>query len=176
MNETSTDTAVQLFEAGTIDVIDVLGPTLEILAPSDLEDDAPCAIRGTIPAGGVVPLHSHRDPETFLALAGEVEALVLQGAAPTWIPVAPGDVFHVPGDVKHAWRNRSESPSVSVIITTGRMARFFREAGRPAGSDGASSPDERLGEFLATAERYGYWNATPEQNAEVGIAVAGNAR
>ena len=30
-------------------------------------------------------------------------------------------------------------------------------------------PDER---FLATAERYGYWNATPEENAEVGLASA----
>jgi len=25
---------------------------------------------------------------------------------------------------------------------------------------------------MATAERYGYWNATPEENAEVGIFLS----
>jgi hypothetical protein len=28
---------------------------------------------------------------------------------------------------------------------------------------------------LATAERYGYWNAAPEENAEVGIVLPGAA-
>jgi hypothetical protein len=37
----------------------------------------------------------------------------------------------------------------------------------PAGPPSA----EAIERFLATAERYGYWNATPEENAEVGLAL-----
>jgi quercetin dioxygenase-like cupin family protein len=168
---TPTTTPAQLFEAGTIEVIEVLGPTLEILAPLDLPDDAPCGIRGTIPPGGVVPLHSHGDPETFLALAGDVEGLIVRETEPTWVQVAPGDVFHVPGDAKHAWRNRTEAASESLIVTTGKIARFFREVARLAGTNGASLPDAAMEHFLATADRYGYWNATPEENAAVGIVL-----
>ena len=39
------------------------------------------------------------------------------------------------------------------------MARFFLEV--------AESP----GEFLAISDRYGYWNATPEENAAIGVTV-----
>jgi hypothetical protein len=149
-----------LLRAESFDEIDVLGPTVEILAPAGLPDDAPCAIRGTIPSGGVIPLHSHGDPETFLALAGEMEGLVSRGGDPVWECVRPGDVLHVPGNSKHAWRNRSSAPAQSLIITTGRMARFFRELGRAL--DNGSS-------LVAVAERYGHWNATPEENARLGI-------
>ena len=40
------------------------GATIDFLTP--VEDGAPCLMRGTIPAGGVVPLHSHADPETSI--------------------------------------------------------------------------------------------------------------
>jgi hypothetical protein len=32
-------------------------------------------------------------------------------------------------------------------------------------------PDDAIQHFLQTAERYGYWNPTPEENAAVGLAV-----
>jgi hypothetical protein len=34
-----------------------------------------------------------------------------------------------------------------------------------------ANPDEELRRFHETAERYGYWNATPEENAAVGIVL-----
>ena len=119
-------------------------------------------MRGTIPPGGVVPLHCHADPETFLAIAGEVEGLSHSGDAFSWVRIRPGDVWHVPGGALHAFRNRSSQPAVSLIVTTMKIARFFREvAGRPSG--------DRIDHFLETAERYGYWNAAPEMNAELGL-------
>ena len=45
------------------------------------------------------------------------------------------------------------------LVTTATMTRFFREI--------AAAPDE----FLAISDRYGYWNATPEENAAIGITV-----
>ena len=55
-----------------------------------------------------------------------------------------------------------------LITSTSRIGAFFREIATPAGSWPPS--EEALRHFLATAERYGYWNATLEENAEVGLA------
>jgi quercetin dioxygenase-like cupin family protein len=134
------------------------GATIEFLTA--VEDGAPCVMRGTIPAGGVVPLHSHEDPETFIVQAGEAESYT-DG---DWIRVGPGDVHAIPGHVKHAWRNRSGDPSVMYLLSTATMARFFREV--------ADRPEE----FLAISARYGYWNATLEENAAIGLTVPAPAR
>jgi hypothetical protein len=47
-----------------------------------------------------------------------------------------------------------------LVVSTAKLGRFFREvAGEP------------LPRFLAIAARYGYWNATPEENAAVGLRL-----
>ena len=101
------------------------GATLEYLTP--VTDGAPCLLRGTIPPGGVVPLHSHADPETFIVLAGTAESYT----GDDWHPVTAGEVHHI-----------------------------------------AAAPED----FLAISDRYGYWNATPEENAAIGITVPAPAR
>jgi quercetin dioxygenase-like cupin family protein len=154
-----TEPIAQLVNPDALERLELMGPTVEFLVPPG-DDGEPCVMRGTIPPGGVVPLHSHGDPETFLCLAGEVEGLIHSDAGYTWVPVRAGDVFHVPGHAKHAWRNLATEPVVNVIVSTAKMGRFFRAI------DGAS-PEQ----FLRTAERYGYWNATPEENAEVGLSI-----
>jgi hypothetical protein len=60
------------------------------------------------------------------------------------------------------------------IVSTSKMARFFQELGvpvRPGETPNPPSP-EALRHFQAISERYGYWNATPEENARVGIPLA----
>jgi quercetin dioxygenase-like cupin family protein len=137
------------------------------------EDGAPCVMRGTIPPRGAVPLHSHGDPETFLALAGKIEGLAMSPDGHRWVPVRPGDVFHVPGHAPHAWRNPSHEPAVMIIVSTARLGSFFREIGTPANGSPSPSADDALRTFLETAGRYGYWNASPEENAAVGVAIPG---
>jgi quercetin dioxygenase-like cupin family protein len=149
-----------LVDPSAVEAIEVLGPTIRFLTPPDGPDDGPCVMRGTIPPGVVVPLHSHSDPETFLMHSGAVEGLVDGGR---WVPVGPGDVFHVPGDARHAWRNHGREPAVMTLISTNRIGRFFREIAAPV--------DDPVAHFLSTAQRYGYWNATPEENAAVGLAA-----
>lgn len=51
---------------------------------------------------------------------------------------------------------------MSILVTTPRMGRFFQEVAAPSG--------DPIEHFLATSERYGYWNATPEENAAAGLA------
>lgn len=171
MTEASTQRIAHLVDPSTTETLDVLGPTVQFLVPPQ-DENQPCVIRGMIPPGGVVPLHSHGDPETFFAVSGEVEGLAHSSDGFDWVRIAPGDVFHVPGDATHAFRNRSDHPAVNVIVTTAKIGRFFREIGTPVapGSAVAGPPsDAAIEHFLATAERYGYWNATPEENAEVGL-------
>jgi hypothetical protein len=61
---------------------------------------------------------------------------------------------------------------ISLIITTKRMGQFFQETGRPV--TGAPQPvtPEDLKRFAAVSAKYGYWNATPEENAAVGIPLS----
>jgi uncharacterized RmlC-like cupin family protein len=115
-----------------------------------------------------VPLHSHADPETFLAVSGEVEGLAMAEEGFRWIPIRAGDVFHVPGGARHAFRNRSREPVVTVLVSTVRLARFFHEAAAPD-DPGVAPGDEAVRHFAETAARYGHWLATPKENAAVGL-------
>ena len=119
-----------------------------------------------------VPLHAHADTEDFLVISGSVEALQHDTQGYPWITTQAGDFIHVPGHARHAWRNVSGKPLVNLIITTKRLGRFFQEAGRPA--TGAPQPpptSEELARFAAISAKYGYWNATPEENAACGIQM-----
>jgi quercetin dioxygenase-like cupin family protein len=153
-------------------VIDVLGPTIQLLTFPDEGRGVPCIMRGTIPSGVVIPLHSHPDPETFLMLSGEVEGCSQTEVGFRWIRLGVGDVFHVPAVAKHAFRNHWPRPAVMIAITTARLGGFFLEVGTPIPS-GSRPPDapsrEALRRFMETAARYGHWIATPEENMRVGI-------
>ena len=156
------------------ETISVLGPTIQFLTPPD-DESAPCIMRGSIPPGGSVPMHSHADPETFVMISGMVEGLVHDDDDYTWLRINPGDVFHVPGHAKHGWRNRGLQPAVMLLVSTARMGTFFREIGKRTTPDAPhTTPSaEEIANFLKVSERYGYWNATPEENARVGISVPG---
>jgi quercetin dioxygenase-like cupin family protein len=146
-----------LIDESDVEALEVLGPTVRVLTPLDGPADAPCVLRGTIPAGGFVPLHSHPDPETFIG--GEGELFGFDGEA--WVRVGAGQVFHVPGGTPHAWRNDGPATEMTIVATV-RMGRFFREiAGPPT--------PEALERFAATAARYGHWNASPEENLRIGL-------
>lgn len=166
----------RLVDLDSVQLFDEMGPTVQILE-LPTSDDLPCIIRGVVPPGFIVPLHSHAEPETFVHLSGVLEGLVVSPEGATWVPVRPGQVFHVPGHVRHAWRNPSAEPAVSICISTPTMGRFFIEAGTPVtpGAPPAPPSAEVIQRFLDTAARYGYWTATPEENEQVGITLPGPA-
>ncbi len=153
-------------------VVEVFGPTVEFLtSPQDARNDF-CVLRGTIPPGVSVPLHAHADTEDFLVISGEVEGLRQDPEGYQWIRAQAGDYIHVPGNAQHAWRNVSREPVVCLIITTKRLGQFFQETGRPVTDAPQPVTPEDLARFAAVSARYGYWNATPEENAAVGIQMS----
>lgn len=160
-------------DAARLERLSVMGPTIQFVTGPD-DDAAACIMRGVIPAGVSVPLHSHADPETFLLVSGAVEGLTWEGEEPSWGDIPPGTFFHVPGGVKHAWRNRSVHEATMIVVTTPRLGRFLREVSVPI-AEGGPPPgppsQEQIDRFLSTAARYGYWNAGPDENARVGIQI-----
>ncbi|MCV7379172.1 cupin [Mycobacterium alsense] len=147
--------------------VDVFGPLIEFLTPEDNEQI--CVMRGVVPPGVAVPLHSHDDFEDFLILTGGHQVLVEDEGGLKWRDAHAGDYIRVAGNVPHAHRNLSDEPAVDLIITTAAMGRFFREVGRPTGSPPPTARE--VAHFVEAARRFGYRLATPEENAAVGITL-----
>ena len=148
--------------------IDLLGPRIEFLTPPD---GAPLSVmKGVVPAGVVVPLHSHADVETFYITAGELQMFFQ--TENNWIAIRPDQFVYIPGNEKHAWRNVSAKDATVLIITTAKLGNFLEEIGVTKSSESeplAPSP-ERLQHFVKTSIRYGYWLGNPEENAAIGIS------
>lgn len=171
---TYTEPTTHLVDLQAVPALDVLGPTIQFLTPPDGDDRQPCVMHGTVPPGVIVPLHSHPDPETFIMRSGRLEGLAVAPDGFEWTVVTPDEIFHVPGNVKHAWRNPSQHPAETIIVSTVKIGRFFGELGTPVGSNGKTAwppAAQAIERFLRIAERYGYWNGTPEENAAVGLRL-----
>lgn len=164
--------ATSLIRRGTVPLLDVLGPTVEILTPGDAETGY-CVMQGSLPPGVPVPLHSHPDDESFLLLAGVTEVLVQDDGQFTWHRLEPGDFVHIPGNVKHAWRNPGDEPAAALIVTTAKLGRFFREIGRAVDPTAASAPPpaDAVARFTEASLARGHWLGSPEENASVGITL-----
>jgi len=154
-------------KADTSELLDLLGPRIQFLTPLSDDDDEYCLIRATAPAGAVVPVHSHNERETFYVLEGEIEGLWEDH----WITLAAGEVFDVPGGLKHGWRNTSGASVSALVVVPMRLGRALREIGRPAetASQGAPKPED-LQRLLEIMGAYGYWLGSPADNAAVGIS------
>ncbi|WP_454754238.1 cupin domain-containing protein [Cupriavidus necator] len=176
MNQSSPQRpSVRVYKEIANPVLDVFGPTVQFLTAPAETDETHCVMRCVIPPGGVVPLHSHAGIECFLMLSGEQEVLVETNGTYSWTLCSPGDFIQVPSEAKHAFRNLSDKLSVSLVTTTAVLGRFFEEIGRPVSANDEPMPPtpEAIQYFVATAIRSGYWLATPEENAAVGLAVRG---
>jgi len=152
-------------------VLDTLGTTIEVLSRSSADDGGVCALRGVIPPGVIVPLHSHEDPEDFYILAGTQEVLTQQAGGLEWISAHAGDYVRIPAGAMHAHRNTSSEPAVDLVITTPKLGRFFEAVGRPVSDPPVPPSRDDVERFIDTALAYGYVLGTPEQNAAVGLEL-----
>ena len=93
-------------------ILELFGPTVEFLtSPQDTQSDF-CILRGIIPDGVYVPLHSHADTEDFFVISGELDCLRKEHEDHKLVKASTGDYIHVPCNVPHAWRNVSGSTTI----------------------------------------------------------------
>ena len=92
-------------------VFEVFGPTLQFLVLPNSNDDAPCVLKGTIPPGVSVPIHSHGGMEAFFVLSGEIEVLSEKGGDFHWMKARPGDFIEVSSGVKHKGKKQNRGGS-----------------------------------------------------------------
>ena len=161
-----------IIHKGIDGVLDVFGPTVEFLTSPSEAEAVYCVMRGTMPPGVTVPLHSHPDVEGFFLLSGAVQVLTQGGDTCAWRNVQPGSFIHIPSGTKHAFRNTSSEPVVQLIMTTPQLGRFFQEIGRPVipGVPPLPPTPEELEHFRRLAAHYHHWLGSPADNAAVGIA------
>jgi quercetin dioxygenase-like cupin family protein len=152
--------------------MDVFGPTVEFISGPDDPGADFCAMRGVVPPGVTVPLHSHEDDEDFFILTGTQQVLIKDDQGLHWRDVRAGDYVHIPGGVPHAHRNVSDEPAVELVITSARLGRFFQELARS--TDDARWPltNDDLARLVALSTKYGYILGTPDDNAAIGIEMS----
>ncbi|WP_157134749.1 cupin domain-containing protein [Sphingomonas sp. PAMC 26605] len=153
-----------MFENLRTEMTEVMGPLVDLPTPQDCADYA--VIRAIIPAGVVVPLHSHPDRETFVVMAGRIRAYLNVD----WQYYEVGDVIEIDSNVKHAIHNDGDTDAAVVLVTTARMTQFFNEVGA-RGKQARPTP-ERIDHFFERSAAYGYWNGTPEDQAAIGLSLA----
>jgi quercetin dioxygenase-like cupin family protein len=152
----------------TSETLDVLGPSIQFLTPLSDGDDDYRLIRGTIPTGIAVRIHSHAERETFFVIEGEVQAF----GEDHWIALSAGEGIDVPGGVKHAWRNVSSTSASVLVVAPMRLGRFLRDNGRPLAEVEPGTPKAAdLQRLVEVAHTYGYRLGTPADNAAAGILL-----
>jgi quercetin dioxygenase-like cupin family protein len=122
-----------------------------------------CVMLCTLPPGAVVPMHSHADRETFYVVSGNPDFFHVD----RWQALGPGELIDAQDGIRHAWRNSSGAIVSMLCVTTMRMGRFLRDIAVDGGSDPAAGAQR----FLRLVQEHGYWLATPEQNAAIGLEI-----
>ena len=150
---------------------DVLGPTVEFLTTPDDSGNSFSVMRGVVPPGVVVPLHSHDDAEAFFIVAGTQQVLTQGENGLEWNDFHAGDYVYVPPGTLHAHRNVSGEPAVDLLVTSARLGRFFQEVSKPATEPPQPPTPDDVARFIATSSEYGYTLGTPEENHVVGIEL-----
>ena len=159
--------------AGSTEAMDVLGAQMRVVARMGEADEHTVLIRSQMGAAPrAVPLHAHADVEGFYVLAGQLEVYLDGGGESPggWRALGPGQGLTVAGHVRHAVRNVSGAPVDSIVATTVRLARFFRDVARPPGPPGTHPGVPTAGEISRVRQKaadYGYWLASPAENAGI---------
>lgn len=118
-----------------------------------------------------VPLHSHRGAELFFTMDGELEAYAGDENGGEWRTVGAGELVVIPGAVRHAWNNRSNTPARVLSFAGNSIFEIIKKLAVPVDQVQAVAPPMAafLQELQEIESKSGTWLATPEENAAVGL-------
>ena len=121
------------------------GARMELLSPSN--EDAYCVLRGTIPPGVSVPLHSHADAESFYVLSGEAEALVQTEGGFEWQMLRRGDFIHI------FWRNKTQT-RVAKCVQRANVSPDYLHCETWTGASGDGATSQRIRHAIPVTDRH----------------------
>jgi len=165
MTEQVVEETPRIFSRGERQTVNVLG----ILCEWKLKPEETGGIYGMIeilvPPGAGVPMHAHAAHEAFHVLEGQAEFERLGSNGSEWLQANPGDLFHIPGDTMHGFRNPGSSPARMLVLFGADLASFFEEAGVPV--DLAAPPagpptTEQIACGVAIMRKHGMQFADPQ--------------
>ena len=165
MTEQVVEETPRIFSRGERQTVNVLG----ILCEWKLKPEETGGIYGMIeilvPPGAGVPMHAHTAHEAFHVLEGQAEFERLGSNGSEWLQANPGDLFHIPGDTMHGFRNPGSSPARMLVLFGADLASFFEEAGVPV--DLAAPPagpptTEQIACGVAIMRKHGMQFADPQ--------------
>jgi quercetin dioxygenase-like cupin family protein len=161
----------QLIDSNGAPLFNIFGPLLQFLVTPAQTSGAFALMRGIVPRGVAIPLHSHADPEVLVVLEGELQVLQDEGDSSRWLTAKPGEAICIPGGIKHALRNASAGPAVILLTTTPNIYAFFRELGKPFDPSQQAAPPtpEDMQRLRTLATKHNYWMASPQENAAIGL-------
>jgi len=108
--------------------IGLVGDTYTILLSGKDTAGRFCLIDMHIPPGGGPPPHRHDFEETFILLAGEMDA-TFRGMKST---VRAGETIHIPANAPHQFHNSSDLPvRLLCLCSPAGQEDFFAEVGVP---------------------------------------------
>jgi quercetin dioxygenase-like cupin family protein len=143
-------------------------PANDYLTSMSFPADDYCVFTANVPAGAIVPLHSHPDRETFYVLSGEMN--FYDGTS--WRILKEGDCVDVLNSTKHAWRNSLASSASLLVVTTVRMGVFLqRISGADSTKQNMQEASTEKEHFFKLVQEYGYWMGSPEDNRAIGLTT-----
>lgn len=121
------------------------------LATGDTTSNRFGLVDETAHKGETVPLHRHKDIESFFVIEGTVAFYVEK----EWFKGGPGAFLHIPSSAVHGFQIASDRARY-LILTTGHHADFYKAISVPSGANGKpASHDVDWDRVLKTAEEYG---------------------
>ncbi|ODN68949.1 cupin domain-containing protein [Methylobrevis pamukkalensis] len=104
-----------------------------------------------VPPGSGTPPHTHRSPEMFHILEGELTVREFgAGRAPRTVLAGPGTAVRIPSMLPHNYSNESGGPVRMLVLIEKTMIDFFRDIGA---SEPQGEPD--FAKIGAAMQRHG---------------------
>ena len=115
-----------------------------------------CALHVTIPPHCVTPLQQHAEQEAFFMLEGAAEFAQWENDTLHWKRVHAGEMFNIPSQAVHAFRNPSDTPAKCLLTAHAGMESFFLEVGTPLPGKPAPPTDAEIQRLVAIATKHGH--------------------